>query len=87
MQRSTLPPEVAAMCRPPRTAEQPSFGFLALVMVIAFLALLALTWPSPAPQASPQALKQAAINARVCPGMHAEWADAKTVQCLPERAQ
>lgn len=30
------------------------------------------------------ALRMAAINARVCPGMHADWIDAKTVQCLKE---
>jgi len=30
-------------------------------------------------------LKHAAAGAWLCPGMHAEWLDAQTVQCLKER--
>lgn len=30
-------------------------------------------------------LKRAAASAWLCPGMHAEWLDAQTVQCLRER--
>ena len=30
-------------------------------------------------------LKRAAAGAWLCPGMHAEWLDAQTVQCLKER--
>lgn len=30
-------------------------------------------------------LKRAAAGAWNCPGMHAEWLDAQTVQCLKER--
>lgn len=30
-------------------------------------------------------LKQVARDAFACPGMHAEWLDAQTVQCLKEK--
>ena len=30
-------------------------------------------------------IKRAAAGAWVCPGMHAEWLDSKTVQCLKEK--
>ena len=30
-------------------------------------------------------LKRAAAGAWLCPGMHAEWLDAQTVQCLKEK--
>jgi hypothetical protein len=30
-------------------------------------------------------LKQAAAGAWLCPGMHTEWLDAQTVQCLKEQ--
>lgn len=30
-------------------------------------------------------LKRAAAGAWLCPGMHAEWLDTQTVQCLKER--
>lgn len=30
-------------------------------------------------------LKRAAAGAWLCPGMHAKWLDAQTVQCLKER--
>ena len=37
------------------------------------------------PTATTAEIKRAAAGAWLCPGMHAEWLDAKTVQCLRER--
>lgn len=37
------------------------------------------------PSASAADLKRAAAGAWLCPGMHAEWLDAQTVACVPEK--
>lgn len=37
------------------------------------------------PTTSTADLKRAAASAWLCPGMHAEWLDPQTVQCLRER--
>lgn len=36
------------------------------------------------PASNPGAIRMAASDAFTCPGMHAEWLDDKTVQCLKE---
>ncbi len=59
-------------------------GWLLLGGVIAFLVLLAMAWPAPAGLPKEPALKKAAASAWACPGMHAEWIDEKTVQCMKE---
>ncbi|KFJ11097.1 hypothetical protein DR66_2357 [Delftia acidovorans] len=37
------------------------------------------------PSASAADLKRAAASAWLCPGMHAQWLDAQTVACIPEK--
>ena len=62
------------------------------------LAILSVTllwlWVAPPAQAEQEptelpapsgAIRMAARDAFACPGMHAEWIDDKTVQCLKER--
>ncbi len=63
------------------------FNHSALIGVLAVLLLLAIAWPAPAAAPADPALKSAATSARVCPGMHAEWLDEKTVQCMKEVSQ
>lgn len=64
-------------------------GALAL-LAITFLMLLAIgpaeaeEEAKPAPTL-PGAIRMAARDAFACPGMHAEWLDDKTVQCLKEK--
>lgn len=62
----------------------------ALAAAIASVALLML-WATGTAQAEPEAsehpsklgsMRMAARDAFVCPGMHAEWLDERTVQCL-----
>ena len=60
-----------------------------------FLALLALfvcaglsgcsAQAADAPATTAADLKRAAAGAWLCPGMHAEWIDSQTVQCLKEK--
>ena len=38
-----------------------------------------------APATTAADLKRAAAGAWLCPGMHAEWIDSQTVQCLKEK--
>lgn len=65
-------------------------AFYALALAILSVTLLMLWCTSPA-QAEPEtneppsptgAVRMAARDAFACPGMHAEWLDEKTVQCL-----
>ena len=61
------------------------FFWLALAIVaLAALSLAALAHTAPSADTSAADTKRAAINARVCPGQHAEWIDSQTVQCLEE---
>ncbi len=62
---------------------------------LAFLVLLALfvcaglagcsAQAADAPTTTAADLKRAAAGAWLCPGMHAEWIDSQTVQCLKEK--
>ncbi|MPS93781.1 hypothetical protein [Comamonas sp.] len=63
------------------------------LLFLALLLIVLCTWltgcsaqAADAPITTPAAdLKRAAAGAWLCPGMHAEWLDAQTVQCLKER--
>lgn len=56
------------------------------LLVIAGALLLAAWLCAPDVQADePQTLAQSLRDEFACPGMHAEWLDATTVQCLKER--
>lgn len=66
-------------------------GAIALASCSVILMLLWVTGPAQAddePTESPstaRAVHMAARDAFACPGMHAEWLDDKTVECLKER--
>ena len=55
-------------------------------LIILVVALLLLAWlASPDAQADePATLTKSLRDEFACPGMHAEWLDAHTVQCLTE---
>ena len=56
-------------------------------LIILVVALLLLAWlASPDAQADePATLTKSLRDEFACPGMHAEWLDAHTVQCLKEK--
>lgn len=58
---------------------------LAAFAAVAHFASKANANHKPAATQEVEALKKARINARVCPGMHADWLDETTVQCVKER--
>lgn len=57
-----------------------------LLTTAALMEFTAQAWAeAPGPSTPAQSeLRAAARDALVCPGMHAEWIDAQTVQCLKE---
>lgn len=56
-----------------------------LILVVA-IALGALWLATPSAQANePKALTKSVRDEFACPGMHAEWLDTHTVQCLREK--
>ena len=56
-------------------------------LIILVVALLLLAWlASPDAQADePATLTKSLRDEFACPGMHAHWIDAKTVECLKEK--
>ncbi len=61
--------------------------FLALLLIVLCAGLAGCSaQAADAPATTTTAdLKRAAAGAWLCPGMHAEWVDAQTVQCLREK--
>lgn len=60
--------------------------FLALLLIVLCTGLAGCSaQAADAPATTTADLKRAAAGAWLCPGMHAEWLDAQTVQCLKER--
>ena len=56
------------------------------LILIAAIALGALWLATPSAQADePKTLTKSVRDEFACPGMHAEWLDAHTVQCLREQ--
>lgn len=56
------------------------------LLVLAGVLLLVAWLASPSAQADePRSITQSLRNEFACPGMHAEWLDEKTVQCLKEK--
>ena len=68
-----------------------AFYAIALAILSVTLLLLWCTGPAQAdtepdePPAPSGAIRMAARDAFACPGMHAEWLDESTVQCLKEK--
>lgn len=55
------------------------------LILVAAIALGALWLATPSAQADePKTLTKSVRDEFACPGMHAEWLDEKTVQCLKE---
>ncbi|MEG0939968.1 MAG: hypothetical protein RSE32_16955 [Comamonas sp.] len=55
------------------------------LLLVAAIALGALWLATPSAQADePKTLTKSVRDEFACPGMHAEWLDAHTVQCLKE---
>ena len=55
------------------------------LILVAAIALAALWLATPSAQADePKTLTKSVRDEFACPGMHAEWLDDKTVQCLKE---
>ena len=55
------------------------------LILVAAIALGALWLATPSAQADePKTLTKSVRDEFACPGMHAEWLDAQTVQCLKE---
>mgnify|MGYP001552485990 CR=1 FL=1 len=55
------------------------------LLIVAVIAMGALWLATPSAQANePVALAKPVRDEFACPGMHAEWLDDKTVQCLRE---
>lgn len=84
-----MPSPIQLQRLPRRKKPAPTRAFAFLVL----LGLLACIWLSgcsaqaaDAPITTTAAdLKRAAAGAWLCPGMHAEWIDSQTVQCLREK--
>ncbi|WP_417283533.1 hypothetical protein [Comamonas sp.] len=62
------------------------------LLFLALLIVLVCTWlagcsaqAADTPAMTTVDLKRAAAGAWLCPGMHAEWLDSQTVQCLREK--
>lgn len=83
-----MSPPIQLQRIPRRKKPAPTRAFAFLVL----LGLLACIWltgcsaqAADAPATTTADLKRAAAGAWLCPGMHAEWLDAQTVQCLKEK--
>lgn len=83
-----MSPPIQLQRIPRRKKPVPTRAFAFLVL----LGLLACIWltgcsaqAADAPATTTSDLKRAAAGAWLCPGMHAEWLDAQTVQCLKEK--
>lgn len=60
--------------------------FLALLLLVLCTGLAGCSaQAADAPTTTAVELKRAAAGVWLCPGMHAEWLDDKTVQCLKEK--
>ena len=83
----TVPIQLQRMPRKKKPAPTRALLFLVLLIVVVCTGLAGCSaQAADAPVTSTAAdFKRAAASAWLCPGMHAEWLDAKTVQCLKER--
>lgn len=84
-----MPSPIQLQRLPRRKKPAPTRALLFLVLLI-LLVCAGLTGCSAQAADSPATtaadLKRAAAGAWACPGMHAEWLDAHTVQCLKEKS-
>ena len=83
----TVPIQLQRIPRKKKPAPTRALLFLVLLIVVVCTGLAGCSaQAADAPVTSTAAdFKRAAASAWLCPGMHAEWLDAQTVQCLKER--
>lgn len=81
------PVQLQRIPRRKKPAPKRALLFLALLLIVLCTGLAGCSaQAADSPISSTAAdLKRAAAGAWLCPGMHAEWLDAQTVQCLKER--
>ena len=81
------PIQLQRLPRRKKPAPKRALLFLALliVLVCAGLAGCSAQAADTAAMTTTADLKRAAASAWLCPGMHAEWLDSQTVQCLREK--
>lgn len=80
------PVQLQRLPRRKKPAPTRALLFLALLLIVLCTGLSGCSaQAADAPAATTTDLKRAAAGAWLCPGMHAEWLDAQTVQCLKEK--
>ena len=81
------PIQLQRLPRRKKPAPKRALLFLALLLIVLCTGLAGCSaQAADAPITTAAAdLKRAVAGAWLCPGMHAEWLDAQTVQCLKER--
>ena len=80
------PIQLQRLPRRKKPAPKRALLFLALLLVILCTVLSGCSaQAADTPTATAADLKRAAASAWNCPGMHAEWLDSQTVQCLREK--
>ena len=81
----TVPIQLQRIPRKKKPAPTRALLFLALLVLFVCVGLAGCSaQAADAPTTTAADLKQMAKDAFACPGMHAEWLDDKTVQCLKE---
>lgn len=81
------PVQLQRLPRRKKPAPKRALLFLALLLIVLCTGLAGCSaQAADAPITTSAAdLKRAAAGAWLCPGMHAEWLDTQTVQCLKEK--
>ncbi|MDL5036811.1 hypothetical protein QRD40_10680 [Comamonas sp. Y6] len=80
------PIQLQRLPRRKKPANKRALLFLALLILLVCSALSGCSaQAADTPATTAADLKRAAAGAWLCPGMHAEWLDAQTVQCLKEK--
>lgn len=82
-----MPSPIQLQRLPRRKKPAPTRALLFLVLLALFVCAGLTGCSAQAADTSTTAadLKRAAAGAWLCPGMHAEWIDSQTVQCLKEK--
>lgn len=81
------PIQLQRLPRRKKPAPKRALLFLALLIVLVCAGLAGCSsQAADAPADTAADLKRAAAGVWACPGMHAEWLDAQTVQCLKEKS-
>lgn len=80
------PVQLQRLLRRKKPVPKRALLFLALLLIVLCTGLAGCSaQAADAPATTTADLKRAAAGAWLCPGMHAEWIDSQTVQCLKEK--